>query len=218
VLCLSVDNYRTPNSVIVREHSTVGHPEGLDQAITEGGRRLTVIQLPCILTYMRLEILLTQGQVAVVDECDHAELSRHNWYAQWSARSQTFYAARRIRDGGKRRVIYMHRQIMGSPEGFDIDHRDKNGLHNWRDNLRAATRAQNTQSARSTRNTSGFRGVRKTKDPRYKHKTFLTRIVFQNKSVFLGCFETAEQASEVYEAKAKELFGEFYLPPENRLR
>lgn len=167
---------------------------------------------------MRKEIELTQGQVAIVDECDHAELDKHNWYAQWSARSQTFYAARRITVDGKKAVVYMHRQIKGNPKGFDIDHHDHNGLHNWQDNLKIATRGQNTQRARSTKNTTGFRGVCKKTDPRYKHKQFWARIVFEGKSTFLGNFATAEEASVVYEAKAKELFGDFYLPPEKRSR
>lgn len=54
--------------------------------------------------------------------------------------------------------------------------------------------------------------MRKQTDPRYKVKTYLAKIVFEGKSIFLGCFETAEQASAAYEAKAKELFGEFYTP------
>ena len=99
---------------------------------------------------------------------------------------------------------------------LDTDHKDNNGLHNWRDNLRIATRAQNTQASRGPKNTTGFRGVMKTKDPRYKVKLYRAKIVFNGKAIFLGCFETPEEASEVYEAKAKELFGEFYKSPEDR--
>ena len=167
---------------------------------------------------MRKEIPLTQGQVAIVDEEDYAKLACFNWHAVWSHHSKTFYAVRRLTVDGKKKAIYMHREIMQTPKGFDTDHKDNNGLHNWRDNLRVATRAQNTQASRSRgpKSTTGFRGVMKKTDPRYKHKQFWSKIVFEGKSIFLGNFITAEEASTVYEAKAKELFGEFYIPPEER--
>ena len=86
------------------------------------------------LYYMRKEIPLTQGQVAIVDEEDYTKLAQYKYAAAWSHRSKTFYAVRKVRIDGKKHIVYMHREIMQTPKGLDTDHKDNNGLHNWRDN------------------------------------------------------------------------------------
>jgi len=88
-----------------------------------------------------------------------------------------------------------------------IDHvngvKDDNSISN----LRSCTQQQNTfnRGARKD-NTSGFKGVSFNK----MAKKFHARIVINGKNKHLGLFNTAKEASEVYEAKAKELFGEYY--------
>ena len=164
----------------------------------------------------RCAIALSQGQFAIIDKSDYEKVNAFKWSAQWSDRAQTFYATRvqyAKNDPRKERKkqIYMHRFIVGTPEGMDTDHEDHNGLHNWKDNLRVATRSQNTFASReiSARNTSGYRGVGQMRDPRFKHKKWVACIGHENKRTFLGCFSTAEEASVAYEAAAMRLFGKF---------
>lgn len=88
---------------------------------------------PTISTF--IEIPLSRGMFALVDVRD-AALCLHKWHAV--SGGKTFYAARRML--GK--VIYMHREIMGSPAA-DVDHRDHDGLNNRRSNLRILTHADN---------------------------------------------------------------------------
>ena len=59
----------------------------------------------------------------------------------------TVYAVRSVQ-GYRRResVIYMHRQIMNTPEGMLTDHRNGDGLMNLRENLRICTEAENTHN------------------------------------------------------------------------
>lgn len=103
---------------------------------------------------------LTKGQVAVVDIEDYVELSRHLWYALPTKTQTGWYAARDERRDRKRIHISMHRQLFADSSTEEVDHRDGNGLHNWRDNLRAATHAQNQLNMGKQRNnTSGFKGV-----------------------------------------------------------
>jgi len=155
-------------------------------------------------------IQLTQGQFAIVDEQDFERVNQFKWYAQWSNRSKTFYAARRIKnEDGNKSVLYMHRFILNTPRGFDTDHKDNNGLHNWKENLRVATRSQNTFFGRAAVGSSGIRGVMKINDPRYKTKKWRAKIVHKGKAIFLGCFSTAKEAEMAYKAKAQELYGEW---------
>jgi len=88
-----------------------------------------------------------------------------------------------------------------------IDHIDGNPLNNAIKNLRSCTQQQNTFNRGAYKNnTSGYKGV-------YWHKMakkFQAKIGINGKLKHLGLFNTAKEASEVYEAKAKELFGEYY--------
>jgi len=91
--------------------------------------------------------------------------------------------------------LYLHRILMGSPEGMDIDHRDGNGLNNCRSNLRVATRAQNSANrGRSAVNTSGFKGVFWNAD----RGKWYARISVAGKATKRGYFETPELAAAAY--------------------
>lgn len=95
------------------------------------------------------EIPLTRGKVALVDDEDFESLSRFKWQA--SQESGIWYARR----GHK--TIRMHTQIMG---GLNVDHRNRNGLDNRRENLRFATRSQNGFNTKLFKsNKSGAKGV-----------------------------------------------------------
>jgi hypothetical protein len=58
-------------------------------------------------------------------------------------------------------TVLLHRFIKECPEGFDVDHKDDDGLNNIDDNLRIATRSQNNQnkSPLSENSVSGYRNV-----------------------------------------------------------
>lgn len=86
-----------------------------------------------------------------------------------------------------------------------IDHRDTNSLNNRWKNLREATATQNKYNAGARKdNKSGVRGVTKT-----PHGRFVVRIYYEGKSHYLGTFSELLTAKWTYDAKAKQLFGEF---------
>ena len=88
-----------------------------------------------------------------------------------------------------------------------IDHIDENKSNNNVKNLRWATSKDNlVNQGKPKTNTSGYKGVSFNK-PSNKYIAFI-RINGKNK--YLGLFETAEEASQVYEAKAREIHGEFF--------
>jgi hypothetical protein len=92
--------------------------------------------------------------------------------------------------------FYVHGEL---PE--QIDH--INGIKNDNRlcNLRVVTNKQNHENRGAQKNnTSGFKGVTK------RGNKFISQIMHNRKQHYLGIFETAEQASNVYKQKAQELF------------
>tara|TARA_R110001632_G_scaffold176038_1_gene295733 strand:- start:67 stop:618 length:552 start_codon:yes stop_codon:yes gene_type:complete len=88
-----------------------------------------------------------------------------------------------------------------------IDHLDRDPLNNKITNLRLCTQQQNQfNTSKRVDNTSGFKGV----DWYKRDKKWRARIKQNGKRITLGCFDCPKKASEVYENKAKELFGAFY--------
>ena len=82
------------------------------------------------------KIELTQGKVALVDDCDYERLNRYKWHT--FKHLNLFYAARNSpRINGKKHMIQMHYEIIGKPpKGFVTDHIDGDGLINLRSNFR----------------------------------------------------------------------------------
>ncbi len=155
---------------------------------------------------MSVEIPLSRGLVAIVDEGDCEALSQFKWSAA-SMGGRTFYAVRNTRrpEGGWV-VQSMHRVLTGWAR---VDHANGNGLDNRRLNLRPASQQQNTWNLRKRRGTtSRFKGVCwSTRDG-----IWLAYIKLHGHDVWLGQFRDEERAARTYDAAARELFGEFAAP------
>jgi hypothetical protein len=152
------------------------------------------------------EIQLTQGMVALVDDEDFERLSQYKWYAL--ADGNTFYARRHIRgEDGKQKVIQMHREILKlTAKNIECDHINHNGIDNQKHNLRCCTRAENSMNQMSRRGSSSkYKGV-----SWYKTKCkWCSQIRVNGLLINLGYYDNEEDAAKVYDAKARELFGEF---------
>lgn len=110
-------------------------------------------------------------------------------------------------------VYYAHRlawlYVHGEWPSCQIDHIDGNKSNNAIANLRLVTASQNSARRKTTRSIAPSRGV-------MPHGTgYVARIHFGGKRHYLGYFATAEAAKAAYEAKAKELHGDyaFVEPP-----
>jgi hypothetical protein len=151
---------------------------------------------------MSKTIPLSRNQVAIVDDEDFKLVRGHNWHAVKTRR--TWYARTKTRVNGKQMSVLMHRLIANASNGQQIDHADNNGLNNQRHNLRPATHKQNMYNRPPyASNTSGFKGVCRHKDK------WVAMIGYNGQRLHLGRFSSPTDAAKAYDAKAKELFGEF---------
>ncbi len=95
--------------------------------------------------------------------------------------------------------IYMHRLLMDCTSKWVVDHINGNPLDNRKHNLRVCTHAQNLW------NTDKVKGYRYKKD---KNK-WIAEIMKNRKYIFLGYFDTEEDAKMAREVAEIKYFGEF---------
>lgn len=153
-------------------------------------------------------IPLTQGQFAKVDDEDFERFGRMGWNAIWNPYTKSFYASRNSkRPDGRNTTLYLHRHILGSPHGMQIDHKSHDTLDDQRSNLRICTRSQNGGHRKGLpgHNESGIRGVSWYKP----HGKWLARIMVQRRAIFLGYFSDKNEAARAYASANKKYFGEF---------
>lgn len=145
-------------------------------------------------------ISLTDGLTAIVDVDDYPLVAGKKWKVEKAGDigERIFYAVTGIAH------LSMHRLIAGV---LGVDHRNGDGLDNRRCNLRTCTQQQNTYNKRKTTRpcTSQYKGVRY----HSRGKSFLACIAANGKREHLGSFKDEEAAARAYDAKARELHGEF---------
>jgi len=111
-----------------------------------------------------------------------------------------------FRSGYKQRK-YLHNFIMWSPDGFDIDHINKNPLDNRKCNLRIVSRGQN--NANGTRiNKHGHRGIHFASGDR--NKPWCAEIKHNKTKKHLGYFLTKDEAIEARKIAEKSLYPEIF--------
>lgn len=147
-----------------------------------------------------MEIRLSSGKITLIDDID-SDLAVYRWCYGGGG-----YALR----GENNTTLYLHRVIMGRmgnvPQGYTVDHINRDKLDNRRENLRVATASQNhINSGLRSDNTSGFKGVYWRKDS----GKWRAKIRIGGKYINMGSYETVEEAHEVYKKKELETFGEF---------
>lgn len=156
-----------------------------------------------------IEIPLTRGYVATVDIVD-SDLAQLKWHAKEHKHVYKVYATRM--NISPLYQIKLHRVILARMLGRDLlpseqtDHIDGNGLNNCRSNLRLVTAGQNAQNIkRAKNNTTGYKGV-------YLHKKsgkYQSKIQANGKQIWIGLFDTAEEAHRAYREASKKYHGEF---------
>lgn len=139
----------------------------------------------------------------MVSEEDFAELSQHTWYNTKGYAYRAVY----IPAIKNNRMVAMHREIMGTPNGMDTDHINGNTLDNRRENLRVCTHAENSMNTKKSRSAlySKFKGVTYNK----RARLFMVQIKFLGKRVYCKYFKTEIEAAKAYNENAPKFFGEY---------
>lgn len=142
---------------------------------------------------------LTKGLFAKVDDADYEDVARFKWCV-WGT-----YAARSLPGHlpGQPQYRSMHAQLMNPPEGFEVDHVNRDRLDNRRCNLRVCSAQQNMANRQCGNNAAGLNGV--TPD-RGKWKAHFET---GGKHYNLGRYDSAEEAARVRDAMAFKINGEF---------
>ncbi len=144
-------------------------------------------------------------KTATVDDGDF------DWLNQWAWRyfriDNQEYAVRTEESDGRRRLIFMHRQIMNAQPGEIVDHADGNGLNNIRGNLRIATASQNAANRKvlPAHKSSQYRGVHWDR----RKRRWIAEIHACGRVRHLGYFSSEEAAAARYNEAAHAWFGEF---------
>lgn len=140
-----------------------------------------------------------------MDDADYDWLNQYKWCAILGTGAQTRIDARRV---------LMHVLMMDGSPLKRIDHKDRNPFNNQRGNLRIATQQQNTHNRAPhilRKYPSPYKGVYDLDayNPQHKHGLRFEAKIYCKKYYNVGKFATAEEAARAYDAKAKELFGDF---------
>jgi AP2 domain len=172
-------------------HTNGGDPVQVEQAYkSPGGLVVATIEIP-----------LTQGYVARIDEADRAFTDGRKWHARARPTRRAVYAMTKI-DG---RGIFLHNLLC--PDWKFVDHKDGDGLNNRRSNLRDGTEFRNGANRWLFRNnTSGYKGV--TRAPKGEGR-WTAAIGFNRRLINLGTYDSPEEAAYAYDQAAVSYFGEW---------
>jgi hypothetical protein len=148
-------------------------------------------------------IQLTQNKTTIVDDDDYERYGHLKWH---------FSHGRAVRRNGWKVKTnqWLHREIMGNPQGLLVDHINGNPLDNRKENLRLCVQSQNMGNARKTtkKTSSVYKGVHRESSKGFKNP-WSAYVNKDGKRSSLGHFATEEEAALAYNTKAEELFGEF---------
>jgi hypothetical protein len=152
---------------------------------------------PCVISTVN-----GNGDILVDSEM-YESLSKFRWYLDDNG-----YANRVDTSTGKRKKVYMHRQINQTPDGMLTDHLNGNRRDNRKANLRNASFGQNNLNKTKRKNAihSRFMGVSKVTSSK-RNKCWRMRLRTPDKDLCLYFYTELEAAMSYNEYAIRE-FGQ----------
>lgn len=156
-------------------------------------------------------IVETNNGISFMVDADARDLiNSHSWYPCRKRANSSPYIICDVwdRESKRKHKLYLHR-LLASPcndAQCIVDHINGDTLDNRTSNLRIATRAENQRNCKTQHNCeSGRKGVR-------LHKQcgkWQSRITVNDKEIYLGLFNTFEEACAAREKAEDHYFGTF---------
>lgn len=145
----------------------------------------------------------TSGATFLIDTEDLDRISKYCW-----GEDNRGYIRSNI---GDRTYVLLHRFVLNIDDKRIIDHINRDKKDNRKMNLRIATYQQNNMNRGANQNSkTGVKGVRKTKNG----KRYIASIVKNYQNIYIGTYDTLEEARQARIKKEIELFGEFAFQDE----
>jgi hypothetical protein len=141
--------------------------------------------------------------VISLSDFERVKLFPNKWYAYWEKDISNYYVRAHLKISKRKyTTIPLHRWILDAPDGLLVDHKNHDTLDNTRENLRIATAGENNQNLKGAKrnNQSGIRGVRFIKTS----KKWDARFQVNKKPIFVGTFDTKEEAEKAIIAARKD--------------
>lgn len=143
--------------------------------------------------------VVSTGEIFVFDAEDFSKIKDIPWYRCNRSGDSGNYI-------GNRYGVCIHRYILNSPKGYEIDHINQNPLDNRKCNLRICTHQQNQfNQGLQKNNTSGVSGV-SFYPARNKYRA---RIKYCQMDIHLGYYETLKEAVQARNEGIRILFKEY---------
>ena len=153
------------------------------------------------------KIKLNKDHFTLVDDELFEALNKFHWrLATMGIHTKSKYA---IANKDKK-TIYMHRVIMKASKNQSVDHINRNGLDNQKNNLRFASSQQNSHNRIGwdiSRKTSKYKGVHWFQS----QKRWKATINNNGKNIFIGIFRNELDAAKARKEKERELYKDFQI-------
>ncbi len=152
-----------------------------------------------------IDIPLVSGHTLILDTRDLWLFSYWHWSIRPHRNTGYLYRKSRLSEGMPRRLIHLHREIIGAPVGMFVDHINGDGFDNRRSNLRLATQKENNRNRRASFNfKTGAMGVSEHR----KSGLFRARV-YANGKEYCTYHQTIEAAVKARDDLAEKHHGEF---------